>query len=60
MTIEWRKSSRSTGVNDEACVELARFAGAVGVRDSKHPERGHLALRPGQLSALMERIRNDG
>ena len=23
MTVEWRKSSISTGVNDEACVEVA-------------------------------------
>lgn len=58
MTITWRKSSHSTAVDDNACVELARFAGAVGVRDSKHPELGHLALRPGQFSALVEHLRH--
>ncbi|MEU8123348.1 DUF397 domain-containing protein [Spirillospora sp. NPDC049024] len=33
---EWRKSSRSGGVNDNACVELARLDDRVGMRDSKN------------------------
>ncbi|MGI8331488.1 DUF397 domain-containing protein [Actinomadura scrupuli] len=32
----WRKSSRSAD-NGGACVEAARFPGAVAVRDSKNP-----------------------
>ena len=48
MTIEWRKSSRSGGVNDQACVELATLPRGVGIRDSKNPAAGHLHLdRPG-------------
>lgn len=31
----WRKSSRSGGGDDNACVEVAFADGAVGVRDSK-------------------------
>ena len=27
MTVEWRKSSASGGVNDEACVEVAPVTG---------------------------------
>ncbi len=40
MTIQWRKSSYSGGVNDEQCVELGRLAPGVGVRDSKDPGGG--------------------
>jgi hypothetical protein len=40
----WRKSSRST---DQAnCVEVAVTAGAVTVRDSKHPTGGALIISP--------------
>jgi len=39
----WRKSSRSGQGSNGACVEVA-FAGAVGVRDSKNPEGGHLVF----------------
>jgi Domain of unknown function (DUF397) len=36
-TLEWRKSSRSGTGSGGSCVEIALLAGAVGVRDSKHP-----------------------
>lgn len=40
----WRKSSRSGGGANDACVEVA-FAGvAVGVRDSKNVAAGHLVF----------------
>lgn len=39
----WRKSSHSAGSNS-ACVEVAPGDGLVGVRDSKDPEGGHLAV----------------
>ncbi|WP_078863122.1 DUF397 domain-containing protein [Streptomyces sp. JS01] len=36
--LQWRRSSRSTGMNN--CVETARFAGALlAVRDSKDVDR---------------------
>jgi hypothetical protein len=44
MRTEWRKSSYSGMVNDSGCVELARLPDSVGLRDSKHPEAGHLSL----------------
>lgn len=38
---QWRRSSRSTGMNN--CVETARFdAALLGVRDSKAVDRGAL------------------
>jgi Domain of unknown function (DUF397) len=43
MTPEWRKSSRSGGVNDQACVEVAQLSGVSWIRDSKNPRPGHRA-----------------
>jgi hypothetical protein len=40
--VQWRKSSYSTGGNQ--CVEVARLAGSIAVRDSKDPDAGHLAF----------------
>ncbi|MEU8123347.1 DUF397 domain-containing protein [Spirillospora sp. NPDC049024] len=54
---KWRKSSYSGGVNDEACVELARLGHSLGVRDSKDPEGPHLDLNPQAFGALLARIR---
>ncbi|MEO3788199.1 DUF397 domain-containing protein [Actinocorallia sp. B10E7] len=60
MSIQWRKSSYSTGVQDEACVELSRLPSAVGVRDSKNPEAGHLTLTPAQFTSLSRRLKERG
>lgn len=40
----WRKSSRSIGGNDAACVEVAFIQESVAVRDSKSPDSGVLAF----------------
>lgn len=32
MTVQWRKSSVSTGVNDEACVEVAPVTGQESIK----------------------------
>ncbi|WP_141577065.1 DUF397 domain-containing protein [Actinomadura sp. WMMA1423] len=59
MNVQWRKSTRSSGVNDEDCVELGRLApgAGIGVRDSKDPEGGHLALSLAEFAGLVERIK---
>jgi hypothetical protein len=57
VTTQWRKSSYSTAIQDEACVELTRFPSVVGVRDSKNPEAGHLALSRRQFAGLTRRIK---
>jgi hypothetical protein len=41
MTPQWRKSSRSGGVNDQTCVEVARLSGVSWIRDSRNPGAGH-------------------
>lgn len=53
MTAQWRKSSRSDGANDSACVEVARLSDGIGVRDSKHPTTGHLTLTPTDFATLL-------
>jgi hypothetical protein len=53
--ITWRKSSAS--VNGGNCVELATTAGAILVRDSKHPENGHLTFPASEVAALVAAAR---
>jgi hypothetical protein len=50
-SLHWRKSSRS--YNGTACVELADAGDVVWLRDSKHPEAGHLTLTRTELAALL-------
>jgi Domain of unknown function (DUF397) len=60
MTVQWRKSSHSGGANDNQCVELGRLLSGIGVRDSKNPEGGHLALAltSAEFAALLTRIKH--
>lgn len=61
MTIEWRKSGRSgsgQGGGGGDCVQLADLGSAIGIRDSKAPERGHLELRRTELAGLLREIKS--
>ena len=51
----WRKSTYST--NTANCVELATVGPDVWLRDSKHPEAGHLTFTGAELAALMAAAR---
>lgn len=59
MTIQWRKSSYSGSANDDVCVELGRLApgAGVGVRDSKDPDGGYLALSVAEFAGLIEQVK---
>ncbi|WP_168221269.1 DUF397 domain-containing protein [Actinomadura sp. WMMA1423] len=61
MMIQWRKSSYSGSANDDVCVELGRLAPGteIGVRDSKDPDGGRLALSPAQFAGLIKQIKQD-
>jgi hypothetical protein len=56
--LRWRKASRSAG-NGGGCVEVGTTAAGrvAGIRDSKSPERGHLAVTPAMLGALLEDVK---
>jgi uncharacterized protein DUF397 len=55
--MKWRKSSRS-GEEGGNCVELADLGGdGVGVRDSKLPHDGHLAVTREGFRKLVEAVR---
>jgi hypothetical protein len=52
----WRKASRSTGSG--ACVEVAVFQdGAIGVRDSKHPQT-NLVIPPSAWSSFLTQTKH--
>lgn len=50
--LRWRKSSFSGGGND--CVQVAFDGAWTLVRDSKHPDRGHVALTASQWRMLLD------
>ena len=54
----WRKSSYSAS-NGGQCVEVGIRADgrAAGIRDSKHPGAGHLAITPDMLGALLTDVK---
>jgi hypothetical protein len=53
--LRWRKASASTSQNQ--CVEIADTGGAVWLRDSKHPEQGHLTFTRSELAAFVDAAR---
>ncbi|WP_344276531.1 DUF397 domain-containing protein [Actinomadura napierensis] len=59
-TAPWRKSSYSTEGTSAQCVEVAALNNSVGVRDSRNPDGGHLALAPEQFVALVRRLKGLG
>ncbi|GLZ12524.1 DUF397 domain-containing protein [Actinomadura sp. NBRC 104425] len=54
---EWRKSSHSGGLNDDACVEIAEFSDGVGVRDSKDPDGDRLGISRTEFAELVQRVK---
>ncbi|MGI5324347.1 DUF397 domain-containing protein [Actinomadura nitritigenes] len=55
----WRKSRRSTQGTSDQCVEVADLDGRVGVRDSRAPEVGHLALSRDAFAELLAWLKRD-
>jgi len=58
--LSWRKS-KASGSGGGQCVEVGITANgrAAGIRDSKSPERGHLAITPQTFRALLVSIKAD-
>ncbi|WP_030168847.1 DUF397 domain-containing protein [Spirillospora albida] len=59
MMVAWKKSSHSGAGGTGECIELARFADAIGIRDSKAPHTGHLALPLDAFAALVDAVKRD-
>ncbi len=53
---QWRKSSHSGGESGQ-CVEVAASPALVGIRDSKNPNGGHLALERSTFAGLVDRVK---
>jgi hypothetical protein len=53
----WRKSSRSQGSENTDCVEVAKFSAVIGIRDSKNPDGGELAVSGGEFAALLGKVK---
>ncbi|MEU9837798.1 DUF397 domain-containing protein [Actinomadura sp. NPDC048032] len=54
----WRRSTRSDETGGH-CVELAALPHAIGIRDSKAPDAGHLALTRRAFADLLARAKQD-
>lgn len=58
-TPEFRKSSYSTP-NGQNCVEVAALEGGAGaVRDSQHPDQGHLEFTASEWRAFLAHVKSD-
>lgn len=55
----WRKSSRSSDGTSDQCVEVARLARGVALRDSKAPESGQLSVSVRSFAGLVARVKRD-
>ena len=52
----WRKSSRSSGQGGD-CVEVARIAPVIAVRDSKDPDGPKLVIGSADWRTFMRRVK---
>ncbi|MDX3853539.1 DUF397 domain-containing protein [Streptomyces sp. AK02-01A] len=58
LTTSWRRSSRSTGMNN--CVETARTGAAgLAVRDSKNVSRAPLSFSAGAWTSFLSALREE-
>jgi hypothetical protein len=55
--LSWRKSSRSSGANNDACVEVAPIIDVVAVRDSKNQGGPVLAVPSVTWRAFLDQLR---
>lgn len=55
--LQFRKSSYS-GARHENCVEVADLPGAAAVRDSQHPEAGHLIFPAAEWQAFLSAVKH--
>ncbi|WP_026341082.1 DUF397 domain-containing protein [Actinomadura atramentaria] len=54
----WRKSSRSANSGQTNCVEVGRLPRTIGLRDSKNPGKGHLAVNRSAFAGLLADVKS--
>ncbi|TDQ46859.1 DUF397 domain-containing protein [Actinorugispora endophytica] len=57
MILTFRKSSYSSGGDN--CVEVADLPAGAALRDSKHPELGHLPFQAAEWTAFTRAVQTD-
>ncbi|MCD0451344.1 DUF397 domain-containing protein [Actinocorallia sp. API 0066] len=55
--VAWRKSSHSGGQTGQ-CVEVGDVSTQIGIRDSKHPNAGHLTLTRTSFTGLINHVKS--
>lgn len=55
--LAWRKSSYSSG-RGENCVEVAPLPLGAAMRDSKHPQAGHLAFSVQEWAVFVSSLKD--
>jgi hypothetical protein len=53
--VHWRKSTHS-GAHENECVEVAELTDHIGIRDSKNPAAGHIALTRQHFTSLLAQL----
>ena len=53
LSLQWFKSSYSSGSEGDSCVEIATFSEAVHVRDSKDVQGPQIAVAPSSWVAFV-------
>lgn len=56
--LRFRKSSYSSS-HGQNCVEVADLPGASAVRDSQHPDAGHLEFPAAEWRAFLDAVKTD-
>lgn len=54
---DWHKSSYSGGSNE--CVEAREHTERIDLRDTKHPDHGHLTFPTPEWTAFLHDLRNE-
>ncbi|MFI1356796.1 DUF397 domain-containing protein [Streptomyces sp. NPDC020898] len=58
-SLNWRKSTFSSGAEGNTCVEIADLRARIAIRDSKDPNHGSLTFPPRAFTAFVETLKAD-
>jgi hypothetical protein len=56
-SLNWQKSTFSSGAEGNTCVEIADLHTRVAIRDSKYPAHGSLTFPPRAFTAFVETLK---